>query len=217
MTMFHELLYMLSVYSVLFPFLLGLIFFKKIDINSKLLLFLVACASIAQIALSVLPKKQIPAFYNVYIIIDATFWMIIFMKNIQTFWSRKLISLLFLAQVVVFIYYMFCKEVGKRFFNELVCLASLLQVVWILLYFYERYSKEENAALEKKPMFWFCMGLLLYVPCTYFLFAFYPIIRGPYASHYASLWTLHDILNSCMYLIFSIGICVNFKSVSKLL
>ena len=215
--MFLELLYILSVYSVLIPLFLGLLFINRIDANSKILLVLMTFASIAQIATYVLPENRIWIFYNGYIIVDAAFWALIFLKNIKTLWIKKLISLLFLTQLIIFLYYVSHGKVAIRFYNDLVCLASLLQVIWIVLFFYERYSKEENAALEKEPMFWFCMGLLLYAPCTYFLFAFYHVINRPGPNPYALLWTLHHILNACMYLIFSIGICVNFKSVSKLL
>ena len=116
-----------------------------------------------------------------------------------------------LTEVTVSLYLF--SEIGiyNRFFTEFVCLNSLLQVLWILSFFYERYTRDEIRALEKEPMFWFCLGLLIYAPTTYFLFVYYEFVK----NNHTHLWTIHSLLNTCMYVLFSVGICTNIKQTSK--
>ena len=209
-TMLIKLLDDLSVYSVLVPFVTGLVYYRHLDLNSKLVLLLIAAATIPQLASSLLPhKNDVWPYYNTYAVIDGVMWALIFFTNSRHRPVRQLIVgvsvLALFGTLAVFV----AKGITNDFRNEVVCLNSLLQVVWVLTYIYERYITEDISRLEREPMFWFCMGLLLYAPVTYFLFVYYELIINPAYPHLSSLWTIHHLLNTCMYLIFSIGMYMN--------
>jgi len=79
----------------------------------------------------------------------------------------------------------------------------------VLLFFFNLYKKEDIERLEKKPMFWYCMGILIYSSPTYFLFAYYDHIKQGITDKYLYLWALHDVMNMLMYIIFTKGIVSN--------
>lgn len=212
-----DFLLSLSEYSILLPVITGAIYFKHQDINAKIMLLLVVFALIPQLASSILEvttyKKIRLLLMNPYTIIDATIWNILFYKNIKSIKIRVAIIIVTLMQFFYWTYLVATDGFQKKLFHELICLTSIVQVIWIVVLLYSRYKTEQILALEKQSLFWFCLGLFIYAPCTYFLFAFYDISR---ADEFKFLWTIHSILNALMYIVFTIGFFVNsIKYVQK--
>jgi hypothetical protein len=207
--------YTISAYSALLPLLAGLFFSRKLDTNSKLLLLLVSLAAFSQLnAYYTSDRQEKWEIFNIYCILDAFLWSIIFVKNCRRRFVKGIIALLFFVQLGTYIGFVIQNGLNARFFYDLVCLSSVVQLVFVLTYFYERYRSSQIRTLEREPMFWFCLGLLLYNPNTYFLFVYYELVREQ-QSVYSGLWILHDILNTCMYILFTLGIFLNSKSFSK--
>lgn len=210
MTIFHNFLEQLSVYSVLLPLGLGLIIFKHLEVNSRIVILLLLFASISQLTSYLTSNRNIIwSFYNMYTVADSILWAIIFYRSSSyPLFKAGILLIIFCltAWSVILFYYI---GPGTRFFPQMVCLNSLIQLVCVLFYFYQRYRSEQILALEKEPIFWFCLGLLIYAPCTYFLFAFFNVIQAE--KKFSYLWTIHYLLNSLMYFIFSVGMYVNIK------
>lgn len=206
-----KILSLISVYSVLLPFFVGLSCFEKLDANSRLIVMLTAFASISQLA-----SRTDWAFtyvvYNSYMLVDAILWGYIFFRNSNNIVIRRSISFVIIVQVIVAIYVFSREGMNIRFHSEFVCWSSLVQSLLVLSFFYERYKREEIMALEKEPMFWFCLGILIYAPATYFRFAYY----GKLKSSDDGIGSIHHFLNTGMYLVFAVGILANVISISKL-
>ena len=66
--------------------------------------------------------------------------------------------------------------------------------------------------LKEEPLFWFSLAILFYAPCTYFMFAY----RNFFGKN-EQLWKYHDILNTLLYFIITIGLLVRVKKVKTLL
>ncbi len=180
------------------------------------MVLLLTFASISQLASYFLTNwNEIWTFYNIYAVIDSIVWGYLFYKNSKSKWIRSALITIISLQAIASVYIFSSVGVNKRFFFEFVCLNSLLQLLWVLSFFYERCRMEEIEALEKEPMFWFCLGVLIYAPTTYFLFAYYEIVSNSKDPVHKPLWTIHHFLNTCMYLIFSIGIYSNVIRTSK--
>lgn len=178
------------------------------------MLILLAFASISQLASYFLTRNsEIWVFYNLYTVIDSIIWAYIFFRNSKRVAIKGAISGIVLLQVITAIYLFISVGIDTKFFNEFVCLNSLLQILWVLSFFYERYTSEEIEALEKEPMFWYCVGILIYAPTTYFHFAYYYIIQAEEET--SGMRTIHHLLNAGMYFIFSFGILINVLRTSK--
>ena len=203
-------LHKLSLYSVLLPLVVGLINYKYLEVNSKFVLLILLFASISQLSPEFYQNKAGNwLIYNVYTIIDTLFWGLIFWLNQKSATIRTFIFLIWLSHLSISLYFFYQYGIAYRFYYELVCLDSLVQVVWVLTFFYSIYYNENNKRLEYYPMFWFSMGVLLYTPSTYFLFAYYSQIRLSLTREYQYLWRLHDLMNGLLYVSLSIGMWVN--------
>ena len=206
-----KILYYASVFSVLVPLGLGIAFFRKLEPNSRIVLLVLAFSTVAQLLSLYRGLPFVAAVYNTYCFLDAIVLGFLFYKNSNRKWIKSAIVLLVVLQSSITIFVFTTSGLNTKFHSELVCLSSLLQVLWVLSYFYERYAKEEIQALETEPMFWFCLGLLIYAPATYFRFAFYYQIGQ---TDYA-IKIIHHLLNTCMYLVFSVGMLTNVLRTSK--
>jgi hypothetical protein len=207
--MIHSLLNNLSVYSVLAPLAVGLYSIRLLDQNSKAVLLLLAAAAIPQLASDFLPRNSIWPFYNSYAVVDGLFWAFIYFRNSKYLVVKRLIATFAIGVFATAIVMLFIEGIDKRFYNELVCLNSLLQVIWVLVFIFEHYIGDNKGMLEHEPIFWFSVGLLIYAPVTYFLFAFFQIINDKNNHALASLWSIHHLVNACMYFTFTIGMYVN--------
>jgi hypothetical protein len=165
-------------------------------------MLVLAFSTIAQL-LSLYPNLTIvPAIFNIYCIMDALVWGYLFHRNSGRKWIKNAIVLLISLQVLTTLYMFTASGINSRFYSEFVCLSSLLQVLWVLSYFFELFEREEIQALEREPMFWYCLGILIYAPATYFRFAFFNRITE---TDYV-VKNIHHLLNTAMYLIFTVGI-----------
>lgn len=212
MTIFN-IIHQASVYAVLIPLVVGFVYLKRRGLTDKLMICLLLLASVPQLASAFeIEKSWMSVLYNSYTIADAFIWALIFFYNIHNKVKYQII--------VFFGFFLFClfylsitESFNARFFSELVCLNSFIQVIWVLIYFYEAYKSDSVFQIELKPVFWFCMGILVYAPSTYFLFAFREIISSHKNVNY--IWSIHDVLNTLFYIFISIGLFMNNKRMIK--
>lgn len=211
----YEAFQLVSVYSVLVPIMVGMYMVGRLDRNSKLVFVLLICAAFPQIGSSLVSVEKKNFLYNSYTFVDHIFWAVIFYLS-----SRRLgLKLVILFSFILFTLYsmnLFSRSgIDSRFFTELVALNHLIQVIWVLSFYYSLYMEEEIYELEKTPIFWFSLGLLLYAPSSYFLFVFFEEVRNQ--EKYPELWIIHNLLNTLMYLVFTIGMYTNIYRRSKLM
>jgi hypothetical protein len=206
-----DILKILSLYSVFIPLVVGAIRFKHIEANAKLVLLALAFASIAHIATMIYPPTELPAiFYNGYIIVDAIIWPFVFSTSITSVKIKRVLYVLMTISISLILITFLLSASFKKFHYQLVCANSLFQTLYIAVYFFEINSKNEYIRLKSKPIFWFCIGLLFYSACTFFIFLFYKKINSYYGkSHLNFLWGIHHFFNTFMYLLFAIGFVIN--------
>ena len=202
-----NILHWASVYAVLLPLLVGIVFFNQKNITDKLMLLLLSLACIPQLSTAFsISKGDKSILYNFYTLADTLIWAFIFFYNIQN--SIRYWIFFFEGVFLCCLLYFSIKEgVSNRFFFELVCFDIVIQVIWVLIFFFEAYRSESVYKIEARPIFWFCMGILIYAPSTYFLFAFKEIINKVSSKNY--LWSIHDILNILLLVCISIGLTLN--------
>lgn len=198
-----------SVYSILAPLLVGLVYFRQLDTNSRAVMLLVALAAIPHMAKAILSREEGTPVYNAYALVDGVFWAAVYYRNCKQRALRNTIALLAILVFAIALSVLLPEGFRVRFRHELVCLNSVFEVLLVLVFFYEKYRADMDGPLSLEPIFWFSMGLLFYAPGTYFYFVFIPQIRGSKVPEMAALGNIHHLLNAVMYLIFSIGMYVN--------
>jgi hypothetical protein len=212
--MFANLLYTVSAFSALLPLLTGIFIGNRLGRSSRILLVLMLFAAVSQLnAWFNTDEHERWMIFNLYSITDAAIWSFIFFRNSNKTLTRLGIGGVFLLQLSVYFVFIYHNGISGRFFYEFVCLNSFVQLIWVLAFFYERYKSDLVHSLIKEPMFWFCLGLLVYCPTTYFLFVYYKVVRMD-NTEYGDLWSMHSLVNTFMYIIFTMGMYVNIKRIS---
>jgi hypothetical protein len=208
----YEFLGHVSILSVCLPFITGLILYKKLDTNSRVLVILLFFATIAQVSTY---STWADIFYNIYTVLDPVFWGYLFFRNSKNQWIKMFILVTTFVQPVLSLSRFYSLGLSDQFYSQLVCLNNVLLLLWVLSFFYERYYTENIQALEKEPLFWFCLGILIYAPCSYFYFAFHETVRFKTNPFSVKIKAIHDLLNTAEYLIFTIGIYINVRKNAK--
>lgn len=213
--MISQILNITSIYSVFIPIIIGVKNYSRLDTNAKVLLLLLAFASIPHVATSIYGSKSLPyVYYNGYILIEALLWPLIFILSIKSPFMIKLYFILWVANLSTPIIYLSFNDFFNKFYSQLVCFNSFFQIIFIILFFYEINRRNVFITLKREPMLWFCTGLLFYSTCTFFLFLFYKKINSYMTkSELNILWQIHNIFNILMYLLFSLGLSIKkFRS-----
>jgi hypothetical protein len=201
----------ISIYSIFIPLFIGVINYSNLEANTRTLLLLLVFASIPHIA--TLVEKELPTiFYNSYILADAILCPLVFLKSSNVTKIKKWLLIMFVSNAGLVLTCLLFWGISERFYSELVIVNSFFQMLLVTIFFYELNYRNEYISLKQERMFWCCMGLLFYAPCTFFVFLFYNKINHYYASSNLNyLWRIHDFFNTLMYLLFAIGFFIKKK------
>jgi hypothetical protein len=207
----NNILHQISIWSVIIPLITGLIFFKWLNWDSKTILFIVFFASFPQIliSLSAWGKKHSIELYNIYTLIEVLLYALFFHKHIGT--RKNKIILLTLVGLFFLRAFSYSKlNLFSRFYYEWVSYSNLLYLLLVILFLYEKYQSQNFALSPKNQNFWYCVGLLIYAPTTFLMFMLYTKVSVNQKATYSYLWSIHDIFNTLMYLLFAIGMYMNY-------
>jgi hypothetical protein len=206
-----DVLNAVSNYAPLIPFAVGIAIFRKLDRSSMIVLALLLLSSISQLFSRYTNRHPLQGVvFNCYLIADMVMWALVFYLN-SRLTSIRLLILFVLSLEASVIFSAIRRESVWRFFSEYVSFNCVVHSTWVLLFLFERYKDATTHRLEYEPLFWFALGLLFYSPATYFLFAFYEIVRGSASEAPEKLWWIHDVVNPLMYALFTIGMIMNTR------
>ena len=198
-------LQLISEWIIVVPFFTGLLLVKRLKLDSRIIFFIVCAAFIPQLATSFLKsidKIILNILYNLYTPIE--FFLFLYFFSIKLRWNIIFYILGFIVALVSF-YFFYAKGAGSKVLFELICLVNLLYVFLIFYYFLKMFKNDTYVFSMKESFNWYVLGLLLYAPCTFFLFADYLNTSANLNHGKSSLWIVHNLFNITLYIIFTIG------------
>lgn len=199
------MLQLISEWIIIVPFITGLLLLRGMQIDSRII-FLIVCAAFApQLATTFLKNidtAHLNILYNLYTPIEFFLFIIFFsirLKHNVIFYVAE-----FLVAVSTF-YLFYTQGIKIKVLYELICLVNLMYVFFIFYYFLKMFRNDTYVFSLKEPFNWYILGLLLYAPCTFFLFADYLNTSANLHHGKSTLWIIHNIFNITLYIAFSIG------------
>jgi len=199
----------MSIYSVLLPLLTGLLLLKFQDANARIMVLLMAFASIPQLSSKLgFRNEERRILYNLYILVDVFLWGYLFYRITNHRLAKNIIRVLCLSLFALCVYTYISQGIERRFYSYLVSFNNVIQVICVLIYFYEKYYNDKIIRLVEDSMFWFCFGILVYAPLTYFMFAFRFYIPKVELEPW---WKYHHIINTLLYVLITIGFLISLK------
>jgi len=202
--------YQLSIWSVLVPLVTGLLLYKKLDPPSRIIFYLVLLAASPQIITEFMPSNPVRnVFYNVYTPAEFLLTYFFIGNKLQNRVLRNISFSLILLFIVLSVVLIGKYGLSGRFLNEWVCAANISYLCWIFLFILESLLQEKSLLNTDLPLFWYISGLLLYTPCTIFVFALSYFISQSKNPFIHNLWIIHEIFNTALYVSFAIGLYKN--------
>ncbi len=200
-----KILQLLSEWIILLPFLTGVILFSRLKPTSRIIFIIVCAALLPQLATTFLKdidKQGLNIFYNLYTPIE--FVLFLYLFSVQRKWS-KFFYVISAIVVAAMIYFFYVFGIQEKVLFELICLVNLMYVIFIFHYFLYMFRDDEYLFTLRESFNWYILGLLLYAPCTFFLFADYLNTSANLHSGKSGLWIIHNVFNITLYIAFSIG------------
>ena len=210
---FISILKYASVWSIILPFIAGIILFKRINTDSKIILLITIGGVIPQILgnIHVLTGAFINITYNLYTPFEFACYAMLFRKK-YTFPKLKLIfklTLLFFSLISLLL--LFYNNISTLFLNQWVMVNNIIQLIWVGMYLIQVYLNDELEFNTDQPFFWFLIAITCYASCTTVFYSLWYILLSNAFTKYRFVEIIHHFFNISLYLLFFVGILKNKK------
>lgn len=200
-----KILYYGTVFSFLFPLIPGLTYFKRLDRQMRLLVFLMVAVGITETTAYYLYHvldRDFHWVHHVYFPVEYIFFALIFSKWIKRNLYSKFV-LYTIPAVVIFAIYnsLFLQSLSQL--NSYAITLGLICYTIITLYVLYQIMTEDLGKILKNHIFWVSTGLLVFSAGDLAYFAFYPLVTQHYLI---AIWSIHAILNIIVHIFYAIGI-----------
>ena len=214
-----ETLDIISVYSILIPFILGLLFLKKLSRDSVIIWGVAAAGIIPQMLRPVLYKTiYLNVAYNLYVGIEFALVTVLLSNKFLAGRTKKLFHLSIFGYFFAGITIIFVNGLKERFLNELICLNSFLYAAWILMLMIEQFD-DRTVRIEILPsssFTWFLTAMFIYALGTIMIFAFWNFVKEGPEKISGLLTGIHAVFNIILYLLMSIGLVIDILGKSRI-
>lgn len=201
--------------GVLFPLVGALLYRKRLDPAQAWLaiLCLLSCATEALNYSLIASGKSNHPVTNVYILLEFLLLLTAFSFALKDYLPR----LLFIGLALAFLSFATWDLLDAGGFRELQTnTMTLSRIVFIFLplaYFSKLIREKSDARMEKDPLFWMCMGVLLYFGGTVLIFVFMKQLSVEAARNSAfALMYIHTFLNFLHYILYGIALWTRPKT-----
>lgn len=208
------LLAQISVFSGLLPATVAIINRKYATSIQKILFLLVSITLLVEIVAYVfagLFSINNMLIFHIYTFVELLLLGLIYQKELKSTirpnFFRSLIMLFFIFAVFNSLFI----ETIFQFNAKARAVSSLLIIFFALSYFYQLLKEVKIKKLEREPMFWLSIGLLIYFSSSFFIFIFSNYI-APSVKLSFTFWGIHALLNISLMIFYTIALWVKPQS-----
>lgn len=204
----EEILSSISIWSVVAPLIIGLIWCRNLSVDSLLILAVVFLSTIPQ--LMDLPETQTDKLvksiaYNIYTPCEFILLAALFRNKILTRPKMRIFNITIILYCIGAIFTFDYYGIKEDFISALASANNFIYTCWIMLLLLEQYELDKPFPLNfKTPFFWYAIGLFFYSVCTILIFVLWYNLEG--AESKSAKIIIHSIFNINMYIMFMIGI-----------
>ncbi|MEM9921823.1 MAG: hypothetical protein AAF990_27210 [Bacteroidota bacterium] len=199
-----------SVFFVLVPFVIFIVRYKNINRSQKLLGLLLVFSIITEITSFIFGKlEQNNLFlFHLYTLAESLLIGVLYRKELKSTVGQKTIDGLLIVFVVFTIFSTVFIEPLDKFNAYVRAVESLLIIFLTIAFFYKIMKEVVIKRLERLPLFWMSVGLLIYFSAGLFIFIFSNYILPSVKLSY-TFWGIHAILNIMLNLFYIITLLVS--------
>lgn len=154
------------------PVIIGLVFWKRLNNSQKLIFYISVLTVVNHVTSGYLARKSISNLWVFHFYIPILFYLT------WKIYSRKLASLIslkwFKALLGISLIFFIANSTVFQGINSLptysIFTMSGVFILWSFAYFYSLLKQTQYGSLEREPMFWFNVGVLIYYATTVVIF-----------------------------------------------
>lgn len=182
-----------SSFSILFPFLLGIVFYGSLTKPIRTLFAFIAIVAPLEgwtLYLNLTSQNNL-MYFNIVTLIGFVFLSLIFGQMIPNRYLKWSIGLISSTVWAYFVVYFFSRDLDI-FHTKLRVIECFVFIGYSILFIVFSIMRTKIPYLERNPYFLLVGGLLIYFSGTVFVFLF-----GDYLSenNFMPAWTVHSLLN----------------------
>lgn len=199
-----------SYYSVFLPFLLFLLYRKKMVYADKLIFAYTCLVILAEISIEIyqIYDKYTYNVIHVYMFSEVFIFTYLIKHLMNSKFLNRLywwiLSFYYVVAVINTIYF----EPFDTFNSTLRSIENILIILFCLFFFYRLFVKSEIVYLQNYPYFWAVSGMLIHFSGTLFIYTFAKYMATETAVY---LWGIHSILNILLNLLLAYTLWLSNK------
>jgi len=205
-----SILHTISIWSILLPLLIGIPSYRKLNVESRIIFFVVVIGAIPQLLRPFINDTALLwILYNWYTPIEFALYCSMFIIKTTSRFNR--IFFYFSAFVFAFVsgWFIYSHNLSRGLLHNWVVVNNTIQICWVCVFLMEYYRHDEAEIETWHPFFWFLSGIAVYATCTIVVYGLWDNIRASSSGPTQLLNGIHHFFNIMLYIFFSIGLLKN--------
>ena len=200
-----------SVWIIVLPFITGIIFYRKLNTDSKIILLVVFAGIIPEIIGGWFFHNEEfrNITYNLYTPVEFGCYAMLFRNKFILYKLKQLYKISLLFYSLISLYLLLNNKISTLFLNQWVITGNIILLCWIGLYLIQLYWKDDIEFEPRDPFFWFLIAIICYASSTTVFYSLWYIVLSKAFSKYYFVVIIHHIFNINLYLLFFVGILKN--------
>jgi hypothetical protein len=116
-------------------------------------------------------EKENIVFYNVCLLLEATFLYFFFFQSLNSKVVKKTVLATAVAFILIWFFYFF-ETKSSKYLNVCNTIENITIIIFSLIFYYERIIKANTLFFAEKPLFWIVSAYFIYCAGTFFLFLY---------------------------------------------
>lgn len=211
MQVLEKILVEISYFIVLLPLLAGLLFFKKLNLDSKWIFFLSLAAAIPHILTALgYSQAQRNIIFNSYTFIEFVLYYFLFKDKYIHLLSKNVFKVSVAIFILISVGFVLKNGLQNTFLNLWVCIANLMYLFWLMLLIRESIVEDIPIFQRAVPFTYYALGVIVYACTSMLVMSFYNRLLTETTSSLQNLWLFHDAANIFIYSMFLVGLLVDY-------
>ncbi|MEM6321748.1 MAG: hypothetical protein AAF960_29075 [Bacteroidota bacterium] len=206
---FAILIMMLSVYSISIPLLSGIYRIKHLTELQRLIGLSVLLSLGGELIGIFLAKAGINNLYvfHTFTVLQFALLTLIMEKELVPFVSKRTLRGLMVGFTILALFDAFWWNGIENFNNYARTISSILLISLVILFFYKTLQELRIKNLEREPLFWLSIGILIYHSGSSLIFLFSNYVKTSELA-LLTLWGIHAIFNIFLNISYAIALWI---------
>ncbi len=195
----------LSIYSIALPAVVGLLSYHRLDKIQKAIFFLILLSLITDVSAHWIIRNvgNHHYLYRIFTIAEFTLLTYVFAQSISPFLPDRLFWIIGIGFIAFALIEVIWITDIQQFNSYSTALEGIIMIFYALVFFYKTLHELKIKELEKSPMVWLGIGVLLYFSSSLFIFLFTNYVKSSNNTLFI-IWGIHGIFSIILNIIYAI-------------